>query len=183
MPDPRDSYELMLREQDRECRRNYGFGIDDIPPMTPDESRIRVAAINAVGAANHNGRRPTYHQLQKVERYNEVARRYRALADAELLVALDEINQQIDAERAAGTYVEPGISWGCRAISVVSALVSVSFVLLAAVRADPAIWLWVGAAVASALAAGFWKVRAADPRIDRAIEERTKLYCYWKIIR
>ncbi|MCI0627636.1 MAG: hypothetical protein L0387_39300 [Acidobacteria bacterium] len=183
MPDFFDTFELEMREQDRECRKTFGFGLDEIPSLTPWETQIRTAAIDAVGAANHSGRRPTHRQLQKVEAYNQMARRYRALADAEFAVAAKEINGQIAAERAAGTYVEPGLNEGCRAMSVVFGLSTLALLMSIGAWSESWIWLLGGGAVTALLAACLWNVQRSDPRMAEAMRKRMNAYTYWKIIR
>ena len=146
------SFELMRRENDRECRKNYGFGLDEIPPMSQWEMKIRRAAIDASRSASYQKGRPTLRQRQKIEEYNRVARRYRTLADAEFQITLKEIETVVrrnralaDAEfqttrkeieivvakeRAAGVYREPGIAYEVRGRAVALWIVCLLVLLL-----------------------------------------------------
>ena len=123
--------EIMRRESDRECRRNYGFGLDEIPPMSQWEMKVRKTAIDASHSASYQKGRPTSRQRSAIEEYNQVARRYRALADAEFEIRLREIVAEIAKERAAGTYREPGLAEGARGSAITLWLLCISVLLLA----------------------------------------------------
>lgn len=123
--------ELMRRESDRECRRNYGFGLDEIPPMSQWEMRTRKAAIDASCSASYHRDRPTQRQRAAIEEYNRVARRYRVLADAEFEIRRREVLEEIAKEKAAGTYREPGLAEGARGGAITLWLLCFAVLLLA----------------------------------------------------
>lgn len=60
--------ELMRRESDRECRRSYGFGLDESPPMSQWEMKVRKTAIDASNSSSY----------QKVDRPRGSDRRSRS---------------------------------------------------------------------------------------------------------
>lgn len=123
--------ELMRRESDRECRRSYGFGLDESPPMSQWEMKVRKTAIDASNSSSYQKGRPTSRQRSAIEEYNRVARRYCVLADAEFETRAKEIVVEIAKERAAGTYREPGLAEGARGSVITLWLLSISVLFLA----------------------------------------------------
>jgi hypothetical protein len=175
------SLELMHRQADRECRKNYGFGLEEIPPMTQWEAKIRKAAVDAYFSASYRKGQ----QRRKIEDYNQVARRYRALADAEFLMRRSEIKAEIAEARLAGTYQEPGLAEGVRnGVIGVWILCFIALIL--------AMWLggttfivigWGTFAIATALVPLLWNCPADDPRLIEARRKRRNMYVFWTIVR
>lgn len=179
------SHELMRRESDRECRKNFGFGLDEIPPMSQWEMKIRQAAIEASRSASYQKGRPTQRQRQKIEEYNQVARRYCTLADAEFQIRQGEIEEAVARERAAGTYWEPGIAEGARAGAIALWIVCL-IVLLVIVRlcGSTSPWIDLGAVtIATAILPLMWNCPAADPRLIDAMRKRRNMRVFWKTVR
>ena len=178
-----DAFELLRRERDRECRKNFGFGLDEIPPMASWEAKARKDAADAVGACNNSGRRPTYRQSQKIETYNDIARRYRALADAEFRVRVSEINKIIGDERRRGAYVEPVVSDGSRIIAAFLLIPCIWFATW--VPGGTTFWALFGTLLSVGTALLMWCLATQPPEDHRIAEARKgliKIYEFWKPI-
>jgi len=179
----RASYELMRRERDRECRKNFGFGIDEIPPMDQWEMKVRTMAIDASRSTNYQKGRPTARQREKIEAYNQVARRYRALADAEFQIRRSEIQIEVETERAAGTYQEPGIDEAAPAGAIALWLLCFMTLILT-IWHGGTIPLLIGFITITAATVGLpfaWKCRLEDPRLIDARRKRRNMHTFWKI--
>jgi hypothetical protein len=180
-----DAQELMRREMDRECRENWGFGLDELPPMTPWEACARRDAINATNSVSFQKGRPTFRQREKIETYNKIAGRYRALADAELEQQISEINAAIRKEQHAGVYADPGINHGQNSAMITLWIVCLIGSFLG-FQAEGPVRMFVPGGAALVAAVGYlfgWNKQNDDPRIAEAKRQCAKMHRYWTILR
>jgi len=178
-----EAQELHFRELDRQCRRNFGFGLNEVPPMSPWEAQARNKAYQATNSASYLKGRPTFRQRQAIEEYNGIARRYRALADADLQGKIAEIDRQVSKEKAAGKYVDPGISSEWRAVSAISGLlafISLAIMINSAVS-ERLLWA-ILASIFTGAGILLFDIKADDPRVAAPRREQGKIYRYWEII-
>ena len=122
--------------------------------------------------------------MQKIEDYNQVARRYRALANAELQITIRDLQNQITQERSNGTYVEPGLDHLARygAIAAWGSVLIWSLVSLSFAPVTAALSICSAGVVGGVIHLGCWNKQADDPRIAAAKRLRRNAHTYWNIL-